>query len=61
MTGFDLNEKNYMEQVKKISPSDLINENTVPTLLGYGLRDHCVPLNQKNYLSLFDTVFHHIL
>ena len=50
MTGFDLNEKNYMEQVKKISPSDLINENTVPTLLGYGLRDHCVPLNQKNYL-----------
>ena len=50
MTGFDLNEKNYMEQVKKISPSGLVNENTVPTLLGYGLRDHCVPLNQKNYL-----------
>ncbi|WP_304406463.1 S9 family peptidase [uncultured Clostridium sp.] len=50
MTGFDLNEKNYMEQVKKISPSALVNENTVPTLLGYGLRDHCVPLNQKNYL-----------
>ncbi len=50
MTGFDLNEKNYMEQVKKISPSSLVNKNTVPTLLGYGLRDHCVPLNQKNYL-----------
>lgn len=50
MTGFDLNEKNYMEQIKKISPSSLVNENTVPTLLGYGLRDHCVPLNQKRYL-----------
>ncbi len=50
MTGFDLNEKNYMEQVKKISPSCLVNKNTVPTLFGYGLRDHCVPLNQKSYL-----------
>lgn len=50
MTGFDLNVKNYMEQIKKISPATLINENTVPTLLGYGLRDHCVPLNQKKYL-----------
>lgn len=33
-----------------ISPAGLVTAECVPTLMGYGLIDHCVPLNQKTIL-----------
>ena len=50
MTGFEIEDYEYIEYIEKISPASLVNENTVPTLMGYGLIDHCVPSNQKFYL-----------
>lgn len=35
---------------KAISPAGAITSESAPTLMGYGLIDHCVPLNQKNIL-----------
>ena len=35
---------------KAISPAGIVSETSVPTLMGYGLTDHCVPLNQKEIL-----------
>ena len=35
---------------KAISPADIVCKDSVPTLMGYGLIDHCVPLNQKDIL-----------
>ena len=32
---------------KAISPAGIVSENPVPVLMGYGLKDHCVPLDQK--------------
>ena len=32
------------------SPACIVNEESVPSLIGYGLIDHCVPLSQKFYL-----------
>ncbi len=32
---------------KAISPARIVTAESVPTLMGYGLIDHCVPLNQK--------------
>lgn len=48
MTGMDITEE-MMENgedepyINSISPSRLVTENSVPTLMGYGLRDHLVP------------------
>ena len=50
MTGMKLSSTNYSSEIAKISPASLVNENIPPTLIGYGLIDHCVPLNQKFYL-----------
>lgn len=50
MTGFDISEVDYVEYVEDISPASIVNKDTVPTLIGYGLIDHCVPPNQKYYL-----------
>ena len=50
MTGKNLNEQDYISEIDKISPASQVNETTPPTLFGYGLIDHCVPLNQKFYL-----------
>lgn len=36
--------------INSISPAMIINNNSVPSLVGYGLKDHCVSINQKNYL-----------
>ncbi len=36
--------------LKEISPSYLIDEDSVLMLFGYGLKDHCVDVNQKEYL-----------
>ena len=35
---------------KAISPAGIVSGDSVPTLMGYGLIDHCVPLNQKEIL-----------
>lgn len=48
MTGKELD--NYEQEVQKISPACIINQDSVPSLIGYGLIDHCVPLTQKYYL-----------
>ncbi len=41
--------------IDEISPTAYINENTVPTLCGYGLHDNVVPVNLKYRLfELFD-------
>ena len=48
MTGKDL--EDYDIEIQNISPSCIVNEESVPSLIGYGLIDHCVPLSQKFYL-----------
>ena len=50
MTGITLTMEDYVSEIEKISPASCVNEYTPPTLMGYGLIDHCVPLNQKFYL-----------
>ena len=52
MTGVNITEEiiksgEYEKYVDMISPARLVNENSVPTLLGYGLKDHLVPRELK--------------
>lgn len=48
MTGNEQN--NYDSEISNISPACIVNINPVPSLIGYGLIDHCVPVSQKYYL-----------
>lgn len=48
MTGKELTD--YETEIRRISPACIVNEKSVPSLIGYGLIDHCVPLSQKFYL-----------
>lgn len=48
MTG--MKQDHYDEQIRQISPASLVTEDSPPSLIGYGLKDHCVPLTQKYYL-----------
>ena len=48
MTGKEL--EDYDTEIRNISPACIVNEDSVPSLIGYGLIDHCVPLSQKYYL-----------
>lgn len=48
MTGKVL--EDYDTEIQNISPACIVNEDSVPSLIGYGLIDHCVPLSQKYYL-----------
>ena len=42
---------------KSISPAGMVTSDSPPTLMGYGLIDHCVPLDQKEILmSAMDSV-----
>ena len=50
MTGAELCGEDYIPEIEKISPASQVTVNAPPTLMGYGLIDHCVPLNQKFYL-----------
>lgn len=55
MTGEDYTEeqmknKEYQNMIDGISPDKLINRNSVPTLIGYGLKDHLVPTDLKYLL-----------
>lgn len=48
MTGKEL--EDHDTEIQNISPACIVNEDSVPSLIGYGLIDHCVPLSQKYYL-----------
>ena len=48
MPGKEL--EDYDTEIQNISPACIVNEDSVPSLIGYGLIDHCVPLSQKYYL-----------
>ena len=48
MTGKEL--EDYDTEIQNISPACIVNEDSVPSLIGYGVIDHCVPLSQKYYL-----------
>lgn len=48
MTGKEF--EDYDTEIQNISPTCIVNEDSVPSLIGYGLIDHCVPLSQKYYL-----------
>ena len=48
MTGKEL--EDYDTEIQNISPACIVNQDSVPSLIGYGLIDHCVPLSQKYYL-----------
>lgn len=37
----------YTQYIDEISPARLITDDTVPFLMGYGLKDHCVPRDLK--------------
>lgn len=50
MTGEEINEEDYVAEIEKISPASCVDNNSPPTLIGYGLIDHCVLANQKFYL-----------
>lgn len=49
-TAEDLAEGRHNEAIREISPARLVSGSTVPTLCGYGLRDHVVPGNQREQL-----------
>ena len=48
MTGKEL--EDYTQEIQKISPAGIVSDDSVPSLIAYGRIDHCVPVNQKNYL-----------
>ena len=48
MTGKTMTD--YSREIQKISPACIVSADSVPSLIGYGLIDHCVPLSQKYYL-----------
>ena len=55
MTGQDFSETDiasgrHSRAVEAISPAGLVRDGAVPTLCGYGLRDHVVPHDQKELL-----------
>lgn len=55
MTGMKFTEEEiaqgkHEEAITAVSPARLVNEKSVPTLCGYGLRDHVVPQNQRELL-----------
>lgn len=52
MTGCtsDIGSPECKASIDRISPAALKAKKPVPTLMGYGLIDHCVPMNQKQLL-----------
>ena len=52
MTGYtgSIESAECKTAIDRISPAALEGKKPVPTLIGYGLIDHCVPLNQKHIL-----------
>lgn len=42
--------KEYTQYVNEISPARLVNQYSVPSLIGYGLKDHAVPSSSRTLL-----------
>lgn len=40
----------YVEHINSISPAKIVDKNSVPTLCGYGLKDHLVPSSSRESL-----------
>lgn len=63
MTGVECS-VDYISEMDRISPATKVSVESPPTLIGYGLIDHCVPLNQKFYLmdafEKYDVVYEYI-
>ena len=56
MTGHDATDEmmfsgEYLSLIEPISPSMLVDTNSVPSLVGYGLRDHVIPAKQRSLLK----------
>lgn len=56
MTGVNITDDmiisgEYNQFIDKISPARLVNSNTVPSLVGYGLKDHLVPASSRILLK----------
>ncbi len=56
MTGENITDEmivsgEYNQYIDKISPARLVNSNTVPSLVGYGLKDHLVPASSRTLLK----------
>lgn len=56
MTGADISDEminsgEYDKFIGEISPARLLNKNSVPTLMGYGLMDHCVPSSSRELMK----------
>lgn len=56
MTGADISDEMiasgaYGKFIDEISPARLLNKNSVPTLMGYGLKDHCVPASSRELIK----------
>ncbi|WP_170307952.1 alpha/beta hydrolase [Paenibacillus dakarensis] len=52
MTGYPITDAmmesgEYSKYIDEISPARMITDDTVPFLIGYGLKDHCVPAQLK--------------
>ena len=55
MTGKDFSaeeiaEGKHFNALYEISPASLVNNDSVPSLVGYGLKDHCVPHSSRTLL-----------
>ena len=55
MTGKDFSaeeiaEGKHFTALHEISPASLVNADSVPSLVGYGLKDHCVPHSSRTLL-----------
>ncbi len=56
MTGVNITDEmiasgEYNRYIDKISPARLVTTNTVPSLVGYGLKDHLVPASSRTLLK----------
>ena len=55
MTGKDFSaeeiaEGKHLNALYEISPASLVKKDSVPSLVGYGMKDHCVPHSSRNLL-----------
>lgn len=51
MTDQQMSSGEYQPYLNEISPARLVSEDSVPTLCGYGLKDHLVPPSSRELLT----------
>lgn len=51
ITGEMILSGEYVKFIDEISPARLLNEKSVPTLMGYGSKDHCVPSSSRELIK----------